>query len=671
MRASFTLLFILICLTGCSQNDDHDFHSPRKIPIEAGRWYQLNTPVGNLAELFDNNQYQQPDPGKGGILNEYDAWYPVLDGEQITIDSIMMFSWKGADESRPMTIYAIQNDWKKVPIAVFTGKNEGGWNGPDPAKSGAFALAKPVTNIRYLVINSHGFFPGELEFYGAYKQPKPIVPMAKRSFPLSNYFGINAFEWDFSNPADALNLDPVRLSAIKSFTGVRHYLDWEKLEPIEGSYTFSPARNGSWNYDIIYHWCKAQGIEVLACVKTIPAWLQAATPSAFRHNENVPAKFGKDLLDPASYIEQARLGFQFAARYGSNAAIDPVLIKVDTAMAPWLNGPKNRVRTGLGLITYIECDNERDKWWRDRKAYQTGREYAANLSAFYDGHKNTMGPGVGVKNADPAMKVVMAGLAAPVTDYVRGMIDWSREHRGVRADGSPDLPWDIINYHYYCNDEGAAGNNEKTSGMAPELTTAAVTAAKFVSMAHQYAGDMPVWVTESGYDIHQESTQRAIAINNTSALETQADWSLRTCLLFARTGIQRSFFYELVDDNASSTNYATSGLINGDRTRRPAASFMYQANKLFGKYEFSETISKDPLVDRYTANGRSMYVLLIPDQKGRTATYTLDIGNAENAYIYTPAPGKEDMGLREMKTTNGKVTVTVTERPVFVTGYKL
>lgn len=34
-----------------------------------------------------------------------------------------------------------------------------------------------------------------------------------------------------------------------------------------------------------------------------------------------------------------------------------------------------------------------------------------------------MGTGIGVKNADPNIKVVMAGLASPNPDYVRGMID--------------------------------------------------------------------------------------------------------------------------------------------------------------------------------------------------------------------------------------------------------
>jgi hypothetical protein len=89
----------------------------------------------------------------------------------------------------------------------------------------------------------------------------------------------------------------------------------------------------------------------------------------------------------------------------------------------------------MGLIKYIECENERDKWWKGRKAYQTAREYAANLSAFYDGHLNTMGAGVGVKNADKTIQVVMAGVALANTDYFNAM-KWLKDERDDLYDPS-------------------------------------------------------------------------------------------------------------------------------------------------------------------------------------------------------------------------------------------
>ncbi len=555
---SLTVLIILFCLTGCSGDDHHDFHKQGKIPIDPKRWYQLNNTANGLEALFNEKQYEKPNTGYGLALDNYEAWYPLLEGEQMTIDSLMMFDWEGTNEAHPMTIYAITADWKRIQLAVFTGLRYNAWNGPDPKKPDTYALSKPVSGFRYLVINSWGDFPGEIEFYGSYTKPLPRAQVQKKAVPLKNYFGVNAFEWDFEEPNNPASLDPARLSGIKNFTGVRHYMDWDKLESKEGMYAFNPVYSGGWNYDTIYQWCHTNNVEVLACLKTLPPWLVNTYPEDQRENENIPMRYGKNPADPSSYMEQAKVGFQFAARYGNNK-------NIDTHLIPLI--PGNYLRVGLGTVKYLECDNERDKWWKGRKGYQTGREYAANLSAFYDGNKNSMGPGVGVKNADPNMKVVMAGLASPDPGYVRGMIDWCLEFRGLKPDGKPDLPWDVINYHYYANDAGYVSGKKQTAGVALETTNAAAIAADFIQLSFLYANDMPVWVTEAGYDIDPRSDQKAIAIKGKTAIETQADWLLRTSLLYARTGIQKVFYYELVDDNPKAGNrYGSSGLVNTDRS---------------------------------------------------------------------------------------------------------
>ena len=59
---------------------------------------------------------------------------------------------------------------------------------------------------------------------------------------------------------------------------------------------------------------------------------------------------------------------------------------------------------------------------------------------------------------------------------------------------------------------------------------------------------------------------------------------------------------------------------------------------------------------------------MVPDEKARTVDYTLDLGKADTAYIYTPTAGSNDMMVTKKKTTNGKIVVTVTETPIFVTG---
>ncbi|QKG57442.1 hypothetical protein GKZ68_12910 [Hymenobacter sp. BRD128] len=199
------------------------------------------------------------------------------------------------------------------------------------------------------------------------------------------------------------------------------------------------------------------------------------------------------------------------------------------------------------------------------------------------------------------------------------------------------------------------------------MANTAQVAQSFVQMAHQYAGDMPVWVTEAGYDTNQGSPLKAIAIGNKSVLQTEADWTLRTALLYARWGVERTFFYMLTDDNAASpVQFSSSGLLNADRSARPAADFLRQAGQLLGNYTYTGTLNSDPIVDRYEASGQTIYALVVPDEKNRTATYTLDLGSATTATIYQPTAGQAGMTATAVSAPNGKLTLTVTETPQFV-----
>ncbi len=492
------------------------------------------------------------------------------------------------------------------------------------------------------------------------KQPlKPVF---------NNLTGVNVFEWDFLINPDNKQTDKIyepKLQLIKSFGSVRHYLDWDKLEPEKGQYTFNPTRNGGWNIDLVYERCKRENIEVLSCIKTCPKWLLDTYPPKERDNENIPMPYGADRSDPKSYIDQAKLAFQFTARYGRNKNINPALVQVSTKKR-WNGDPVNEKKIGLNYIKYVECDNERDKWWKGKKAEQTPEEYAANMSAFYDGHKGKLGKNVGVKNADPTMKVVIGGLATAKPGYIEDMIEWCKDNRGYKKNGKVDLCFDVINYHYYANDSFASQSGNSTRGVAPELSKSGEIAYDFMQLSAGQANNMEVWVTETGYDVNPKSPQRAIKIADKSQLLTQADWIIRTSLLYARKGISRVFFYQLYDNNPQNPiQYSSAGLVNGNK-RRPAADYILQARKILGNYHYEKTISQDPLVDVYENGKQKMYVLVIPDEKDRKQDYTLEVGRKKTVNIYELKPGREQAVSRVKNVKDGKVVIKLTETPIFV-----
>jgi endoglucanase len=348
-----------------------------KIPIEARRWYQLNNVNNGLEGLFDGVTNVDVNTGYGKVLSNFDAYYPLLPGETMTIESIKFFDGAGSMADNPVTLSIITDQWQTIPIATFTGQEYNGWVGPYPSRSttgdAKFKLDVAITNARYLVLNAWWGYPTEMELYGSYTPtPVPVTPIPQKTIKLNDMFGVNAFEWDFEDGTQPEIIHEPKMKAIKTFKGVRHYMDWEKLEANEGKFTYNPTHSGGWNYDAIYQRCKTEGIEVLACLKTLPNWMLATYPEDQRDAENVPLRYGSDFTLPASYIDQAKVAFQYIARYGYNTNVNPALVTVNSAQR-WTGDGINTVKIGLGLIKYIECDNERDKWWKGRKGYQTGR----------------------------------------------------------------------------------------------------------------------------------------------------------------------------------------------------------------------------------------------------------------------------------------------------------
>jgi hypothetical protein len=494
------------------------------------------------------------------------------------------------------------------------------------------------------------------------KEYVEVTALRNKQVKIKDMFGINGFEWDFYD--SHYNFDTTKFKLLSSFSGFRHFLDWERIEPEKGVFRFNHKPEGGWSYDEVYQNCFKDSMLVLMDLQVTPSWIINTYPENKRQRDLIPINYGSKRDSPLSYIEIGRAGFQIAARYGSNKDIPKNLIRVPKEA-------ENPVR-GLGYIKYVESSNEPDKWWKGKDCEQSPEEYAAQLSAFYDGHKGRLGKDVGVKTADSSMKVVMGGLAKPKVEFIQRMIDWCKKNRGYKKDGSIDLCFDVINYHLYSNDYTGwfASFKSKKRGVAPETNEMTEIAKTFVDFSEKLGGNIPVWSTETGYDISENSIQRAIPIGKKSNKITQADWLLRLGLLYARLGIDKVFFYQLYDNNDPGTDNDTpfgfSGLLEKSKKRRPAADYIYQVTKLMGDYHYLNTINQDPLVDVYEHEKKRIYILTVPDENDRKEEYQLNLNVAKSAKIYILNPGSDDMIVKNVATDNGILDVKVTETPIFI-----
>jgi endoglucanase len=633
------------------------------LPLDYRYWSELNnegddrTPTQGFMQFTDGNTANTVVYGYGKVFPDEVAFYdfkPTL--KDVLITKVRVFTNTGNVGSTPWVLSGLTNTLSTPQVIIsFLGGNYNNWTEvdlPTPMSVSMLRLDCPVGSIT----------PTEIQLYGtAVAAPMPLTPL--QPIPFTNMLGINGFEWDWELGANPAVVDPGLGGTLSSFiSSFRHYLDWSKLETTRFAYAYNPTHNGGWFYDVMYEYLKAAGIFVLVDIKTLPDWMISSYPAANQDNENIPMMYGLNPLLPTSYIEQAELGFQFAARYGSNPNVNQSLLKIDPTTR-WTGDPANTIKVGLELVSYMECDNERDKWWKGVDAYQTFQMYAANLSAYYDGHLNTMGAGIGVKNADPNMNVVMAGTAGADATYIRGMIQWCIDNRGYNADGSINLCFDVINYHYYA----ATNANQAitaTAGVAPELCTGVQIAKDFVLVGQQYG--LEVWITETGYDDNSASPIGVTAIGNKTSDVVKADWCLRACLMYARLGINRVFHYEVDDDGTGGGVYATSGFVTSTDAMKTVAQYYKQMKTLMNGYIFtsSSVVTNGFIVDLYTNGTSKMYVLLSPTATGVTGSYTLTVPIANTTTVFQPSATTLTTVIAAEKVAS--VTLTVSETPIFV-----
>lgn len=589
--------------------------------VNVSQHYNLNTGFSRMVDpvnaLFDGDVKTSISSGYGALMSEDDYW---LLTKGLVVDSIRLYSNTGNKSNAPFIITAWYNG-KETPLAAFNA----GMNGYITYRE---APGTKADKIHIATTAVQTIWPTEMVIYS---KSKPVrikyYPLPKRF--LDDEIGINSFPWSWAKGDNSLQLIPGIFNTFDGYTSARVYIDFDWFEATQGIDTFNPMHSGGWPLDVIQDSLKAHGITTLLDFKCQPAWM-AKTWSPI-NDQNKPMMYGADPLQPVSYKAQARTAFQIAARYGQTQ-VSAGLLTID-ASPRWAGDFINIKRTGLGSLHYIENNNENDRWWQGMTAYQTAWQEAANQSAFYDGDLGKLGPGYGVKTADPLMQVSVPGICNVYPDVIMGMYDWCNMYRGGK------LCWDIINYHLY-------------AGTVQPEGTIDVQLAPVIQVARQF--NQPLWVTETGYDdVKGSPTAPAGGIGSKTIAQVKADWILRTVLLNARIGVSRTFIYQdydLAPGNAGQ--FATSGVIG-----KISGAYLQQVSKLMKGYYYLRSRDDNGLyVDVYTSNGTNrIFVLWSPTSTGKTVNYSF-----KNGTLYTP--GATAMGTQAI---NNKM-VAVSETPVFL-----
>jgi hypothetical protein len=395
--------------------------------------------------------------------------------------------------------------------------------------------------------------------------------------------------------------------------------------------------------------------------------------------------------------------FQLAARYGSNPNVDPDLVRV---------APGTEKKIGLDYIKYYENWNEPNL----ASFKGDGAAFAAMTSADYDGHMGTMGPDVGIKQADPNAKLVFGGLAGTIyetlddpdnewtpREFFEQAIEWFDNNRTEEQwlethdtlDGYVKYPFDILSCHYYSPDGHAP------TGWSAEDDNVYRKMSEFKEFRDTYFPDVELWLSEFGWDSTQGSPQSAtveytdpvtgVVMNEginagLTGKEVQGRWLVREFLILAAAGLDRVQQFMMPNagnGEGSSGRFETCGLIEGDQTstnRKPSWYYVGTMKHYLNTTKFESIIANggntDPWVLKFKEtddNGTdSVYALWLPTSKGdmngtNVVSYELSLPEGtEYAYLIKLKDKTLEGERTELEIVDGKVTVPVTESPVFV-----
>jgi hypothetical protein len=425
----------------------------------------------------------------------------------------------------------------------------------------------------------------------------------------------------------------------------------------------SYAGGGWWNFDDFYTKVTNAGLLISPVITRTVKWLHGG--NNFPAHDKPVDEPGASTTNPHSYEKKAHHMYQYAARYGSTAVpLDKL------TLAP--GQPKN---TGMNLLKYIEDWNEQDKTWEGAAAQFSPQEYAAMASANYDGHARTMTQGsgtFGVKNADPDIKLVMGGISKLKLDYIKQMKAWFEANR---PDGK--FAADVINVHHYSwSGKGPSGGGP---ALSPEADNFRGRMEEFVNYRNEHLPGLEVWISEFGWDTNPDSPLRVPQISGNDMQETQGQWLVRAYLAFAAAGVDRAQMYMLRDEFEPghpniSIQFATSGLIGhkGDWTPKKSWYYVYTLkNTLTNMVYIGEQASSDPNVLIYkfkdVNSNKGAYVAWAKTSSGyQKQDLHINVPGATSATLIKMTPGDTDGVSSTLSVSGGKVSVDVSERPVFI-----
>jgi len=355
----------------------------------------------------------------------------------------------------------------------------------------------------------------------------------------------------------------------------------------------------------------------------------------------------------------AKNGVDWSRVYGSwrtNGYITDVCLQIESiSQTNWTSLADDARAYGRGfahafgpsgtrqLVDSVEIGNEPGKW--------SDPDYTRLFKAL----------AAGVRAGDPRLTIATCNLTTGKSGDYDKSVDCVADCLEL---------FDVLNVHSYAQLEGWP-TWRRSFPEDPMLPHYLQDVTALCQWRDAHAPGKPVWLTEFGYDSStktpagQGDAAKWVGVTDTQ----QAQWLVRSLLVFSAMPVQRAYVYFFNDDDQPSL-HASSGLT---RHFQPKSSFYALAGlqRVLGDYRFQAVITNDPAglrVQEYRNDmNKTIWAVWSPTGDGRNSTRTLEHvpGRLVNA-LRMPLTATGSPPPVVAQNSAGSVTLQVDESPVYL-----
>lgn len=298
------------------------------------------------------------------------------------------------------------------------------------------------------------------------------------------------------------------------------------------------------------------------------------------------------------------------------------------------------------LVGTVEIGNEPGSW--------SDADYTTMFRAMAEG----------LREGDPALKIATCNL----TNGTSGKYE-----KSVSCVASMPELVDVLTVHSYAQLEGWP-TWKRSYPEDPALEHYLKDVSNLCAWRDDHMPGKPVWITEFGYDSSTAPQEKSGTFSKWVGVtdERQAQWIVRSLLVFSAMPVERAYIYFFNDENKASV-HASSGLT---RNFQPKPSFfaVRHLQRTLGDFRFRRVVTDKAgklRVHEYENPDeprRVVWAVWAPhDQPGReTVTLEKVPGRLLSSARMPLADGEAESGGAK-QAGPGKVTVEVGGSPVFLT----